>query len=54
MTTAGWAIMIASITGVLGLVSFCMYRVMTLPPTEVTETMKTPLDIDTGDVENAD
>ena len=46
--------MIASISGVLSLISFCMYRVLTLAPTEVSETMKTPLDIDTGDTENAD
>jgi hypothetical protein len=54
MTNAGWAIMIASLTGVLSLVSFCMYRVLTLPPAKVSETMKTPLDIDTGDTDNAD
>ena len=54
MTTAGWAIMTVSIAGVLSLISFCMYRVLSLPPADVSQTMKTPLDIDTGDVENAD
>jgi hypothetical protein len=53
MTAAGWMIMIASVSGVLGLVSFCMYRVLTLPSAEV-ETLKAPLEIDTGDTENAD
>jgi hypothetical protein len=46
--------MTASLSGVLGLVTFCMYRVLNMPPGEVSETMKTPLDIDTGDIENAD
>jgi hypothetical protein len=46
--------MIVSITGVLGLVSFCMYRVLTLAPAEVSDTMKTPLDIDTGDIQDPD
>ncbi len=54
MTTSGWAIMIVSITSVLSLISFCMYRVLTLSPTEVSESMKAPLDIDTGDTRDAD
>jgi ABC-type antimicrobial peptide transport system permease subunit len=54
MTTAGWAVMIASITCVISLISFCMYRVLTLSPADVNKSMKTPLDIDTGDTENAD
>lgn len=54
MTTSGWIVMIASVTGVLALVSFCMYRVLTLSPADVSERMKAPLDIDTRDTENAD
>jgi hypothetical protein len=54
MTSAGWIIMSVSVCGVLLLNAFCMFRVLTMAPAEVTETMKTPLDIDTGDTENAD
>jgi hypothetical protein len=54
MTSSGWMIMIASVCGVLGLVSFCMYRVLTLPPSELGDSMKAPLDIDTGDTQDAD
>jgi hypothetical protein len=53
MTTAGWLIMIASVSGVLSLVSFCMYRVLTLNPAEVAE-LNAPLEIDTGDTTDAD
>lgn len=34
MTTAGWVVMIVSIGSVLTLVSFCLIRVLTLPPVE--------------------
>jgi hypothetical protein len=54
MTGAGWAIMIGSISFVLGLTVFCFYRVLTLPPMEVEEHLKAPLDIDTGDTRNPD
>ena len=54
MTGAGWAIMISSISFVLGLTVFCFYRVLTLPPMEVEEHLKAPLDIDTGDTRNPD
>ena len=53
MTSAGWMIMTASVCGVLGLVSFCMYRVLSLPAAEAVD-MKAPLDIDTGDTQDAD
>jgi len=54
MTPAGWAIMILSVGSVLALVSFCLYRVLTLPPQVVEEHLKGPLTIDTGDTEDAD
>lgn len=53
MTTAGWAIMIISVGSVLALTAFCFYRVLSLPPSEIDD-LKAPLDIDTGDTENAD
>ncbi|MEM8680813.1 MAG: hypothetical protein AAGF97_15800 [Planctomycetota bacterium] len=34
LTTAGAAVMVCSIGAVLSLVSFCLYRVMTLPPVD--------------------
>lgn len=45
--------MICSVGTVLSLVTFCLYRVLTLPPVEM-ETLKGPLEIDTGDTEDAD
>lgn len=53
MNPAGVVMMIASIGVVLSLVSFCMYRVLTLPPTEE-ESIKGPLEIDTGDTKDTD
>jgi hypothetical protein len=52
LTPAGWTVMIASIGTVLSLVSYCLYRVLTLPPVE--EHLKGPLDIDTRDTVDAD
>jgi len=54
MTTGGWIVMIVSVSTVLTLVTFCLYRVLTLPPIEVTEHLKGPLDIDTRDTIDAD
>ncbi len=54
LTPAGWIIMIVSMTTVLALVSFSLYKVLTLPPVEVEEHLKAPPDIDTGDTEDAD
>lgn len=53
MTAGGWIVMILSVGSVLTLVTFCMYRVLTLPPVEQ-EHLKGPLDIDTHDTHNAD
>lgn len=50
MTTAGWIFMISSITLVVGLVTFCFYRVLSQPEsTDTADTMHAPLDIDTHD-----
>ena len=49
MTAAGWIVMILSVGSVLTLVTFCMYRVLSLPPVEVEEHVKGPTDIDTQD-----
>lgn len=49
MTPAGWFIMIVSISTVLTLVSYCLYRVLTLPPIEVEEHLHGQPAIDTGD-----
>lgn len=51
MSTAGWIIMIVSNGSVLALVSFCLIRVFQMPPSEVEETLKTELEIDTRDTE---
>lgn len=53
LTPQGWAMMLTSISVVLGLVSYCLYRVLTLPPVDVEE-IRGPLDIDTGDTDDAD
>jgi len=53
LTPLGATIMGLSIVAVLGMVGFCMYRVLTLPPV-VDEHLKCPLDIDTGDTQDAD
>jgi hypothetical protein len=47
MTTAGWIVMICSLTFVLSLLTFCFYRVLTTPTS--TEHMQAPLEIDTHD-----
>jgi hypothetical protein len=54
MTTAAWTIMTVSVTTVIALLAFCMYRVLTLPPVEVEESMHGPVNIDTGDTLDAD
>jgi hypothetical protein len=53
LTTAGWTVMILSVGAVLGLVTYCLFRVLTLPPIDQ-ESLKGPLEIDTGDTVDAD
>ena len=50
MNPAGWTVMILSVGSVLTLVCYCLYRVLTLPPVEVEESLRAPPDIDTGDL----
>ena len=54
LTTAGWMVMLVSVGSVLTLVTYCLYRVLSLPPVEVEEHLKGPPDIDTRDTEDAD
>ena len=54
MTDGGWIVMGLSVCSVLTLVSFCLFRVLTLPPVDVEEHLKGPLDIDTHDTIDAD
>ena len=49
MTPAGWIFMIGSIGFVLGLVSFCFYRVLSKPA--AANHMHAPIEIDTRDKE---
>jgi hypothetical protein len=53
MTTAGAIIMLVSVGAVLALTTFCVIRVLTLPPVEL-EDLKGPLAIDPGDTNDAD
>jgi hypothetical protein len=53
MTMGGLAIMVVSVGSVLALVSYCLVRVLSLPPVEM-ENLKGPLDIDTRDTIDAD
>ena len=53
MTAAGWIVMLLSVGSVLALVSYCVAKVLSLPPVEL-EDLKGPLDIDTRDTRDAD
>ena len=44
--------MIVSVGSVLSLVSYCFYRVLTLPAASVEKHLKAPLDIDTRDLDD--
>ncbi len=54
MTWGGWIVMLLSVGSVLSLVSYCMYRVLSLPPVDIEQHLKGQLDIDTGDTRDAD
>jgi hypothetical protein len=54
LTTGGWTVMLLSVGSVLILVCFCLQRVLRLPPPEFDDHLKGPLEIDTGDVDDAD
>ena len=52
MTPAGWAIMIGSVGAICVLTVYCLYRVLTLPPMEAEEHIKSPLNTDTRDTQD--
>jgi hypothetical protein len=54
MTDAGWIIMTVSVGSVLVLTIFCFARILALPPSVAEKHLKAPLDIDTGDTQDAD
>jgi hypothetical protein len=54
MRIDGWIMMLTSVASVLGLVTFCLYRVLSLPPAEVESLKTAPLEIDTGDTRDPD
>jgi len=53
MTPGGWTVMILSLGTVLVLSTYCVTKVLSLPPVEM-EDLKGPLEIDTGDTNDAD
>jgi hypothetical protein len=54
MTIGGWIVMTLSVGSVLTLVIFCLCRVLSLPPIDVEQHLKGPLEIDTRDTLDAD
>ena len=54
MTAGGWTIMISSVGAILLLVSYCLFRMLNLPPTDIETHLKAPPDIDTKDRQDAD
>ena len=54
LTTAGWTVMVLSLGAVLVLVTYCLYRVLSLPPVDAEEHLKGPMHIDTRDTQDAD
>lgn len=54
LNAAGWTVMLLSVGSILTVVTYCLYRVLSLPPMEVEEHLKGITDIDTKDTEDAD
>ena len=54
MNWLGWIVMTISISSVLALTLFCLYRVFKLPPVEIENLDIAPLEIDTRDSADAD
>lgn len=48
----GWLIMIVSLTSVISLTTYCLYRVLALPPDEIGSLDVAPLDIATPDLKD--
>jgi hypothetical protein len=53
MTPLGWFIMAVSISSVVALTAFCLWRVLRLPPVEATD-LHAPATIETPDMQNPD
>lgn len=47
MTIGGWVVMILSISSVLVLVIFCLFKVLSLPPVEAEDRLREPPEVDT-------
>jgi hypothetical protein len=54
MTTTGWFIMLTSITSVVGFLTFCLYKIFTLPKVDSEEHIQAQPFIDTQDTVDAD
>ncbi len=54
MTGTGWLIMLVSMTSVIGLLVYCLFKVFSLPSVEVEEHMQGQPFIDTKDTKNGD
>ena len=54
MTPLGCLIMTVSLTSVISLTVFCLYRVLSLPPVEVEDLNVAPLEIETPDTKQPD
>jgi len=54
MTSFGWLMMTASISSVIVLTVFCLYRVFLLPAVEVESLDVAPLEIRTPDLKDPD
>jgi hypothetical protein len=50
MTPAGWIIMTLAVSGITGLLGWCVYKVVSTPGSA--EHMHAPTDIDPGDQED--
>jgi hypothetical protein len=53
MNAQGLTIMLISVSTVLAMTVYCMYRVLNLPPVELDD-IRGPLGVDTGDTVDAD
>lgn len=54
LNPAGLIVMLLSVGAVVSLAVYCLIRVLTLPPVDVEEHLKGPLEIDTRDTIDAD
>jgi len=54
MNSLGWTMMSVSVGTVLILVTYCVGKVLSLPPVEAEQSVRGPLEIDTEDTQDAD